>query len=145
MKILADNQPRLYELTYLFPGDMTDAEVKTASAQVESLVEKHGGKVLQSENWGNRELAYRIKHNGKRQAKGAYMFAIVQFLPENTQKFETELKHNEDLLRHLLVVSENQDEKNLEASGNVAGEKSAERAEKPERRAVKKPSEKAEK
>ncbi len=52
-------QPRHYEAAAIFAPEFSDKVPDMVSA-MRSLVEQHGGKVTRLEDWGKRELAYRI-------------------------------------------------------------------------------------
>jgi small subunit ribosomal protein S6 len=110
MKIAVDQQTRIYELTFLLPANSTESELKAEIEKVSQLITKYQGEILKTDNWGKRELAYKIKHQGKQHQEAVYTHQIVKFVPEKAPAFERELFLEETLMRHLLVVSENQDE-----------------------------------
>ena len=114
IKIVADKQSKLYELTYLLPVDFTDSKRATVSESILKLITKYKGKVLQTKDWGKRELAYKIKHQGKFYFEAVYTHQIIKFSPAKVQAFEKELLLEEQIMRHLVVVSENQSEKSIE-------------------------------
>ncbi len=51
---------RQYELVYIMTPDATEQEVADLHTQVEQIVERFGGTVDKTENWGRRKLAYEI-------------------------------------------------------------------------------------
>lgn len=101
-----DVQTRLYELTYLLPSGLTETELSTAKTSIEKLIAKHKGKIVRTEDWGKLELAYKIRHAGKRQTEAVYTHYVLEFLPENAFKFEKELYLQDVVMRHLLVKIE---------------------------------------
>lgn len=111
IKILADKQPKLYELTYLLPADFTDAQLTTASDSVLALIKKYKGEVLETQVWGKKELAYKLKHQGKFYTEAVYTHQVIKMLPAQVQAFERELLLEEEVMRQLVVVSDSQDEK----------------------------------
>jgi len=115
IKIIADKQTKLYELTYLLPKDFTDAQQSSANESILKIITKYKGKVIQTQDWGKKELAYKIRHQGKLHVEASYNHQIVKFSPDKVQAFERELLLEETILRHLLVVSDNQDEKTVVA------------------------------
>lgn len=115
IKIIADKQTKLYELTYLLPIDFTDAQQSSANESILKIITKYKGKVIQTQDWGKKELAYKIRHQGKLHDEASYNHQIVKFSPDKVQAFERELLLEETILRHLLVVSDNQDEKTVVA------------------------------
>ena len=108
IKIIADKQPKLYELTYLLPADFTDSERATANEDVTKLITKYKGEVLETQDWGKKDLAYKIRHQGKFHPQAVYTHQVVKFQPDQVQAFERELLLEEKVMRQLLVVSENQ-------------------------------------
>lgn len=122
IKIPVDKQQRLYELTFLLPVDFTEAELATETAKITKLITKHQGEILQTEDWGKRQLAYKIKHRGKMWTEAVYTQQVVQFPPEKIKAFEQELLLEEVVLRHLLVVSQNQDLDHIQPSANQRGD-----------------------
>lgn len=97
---------RQYELTYLVPASFTDAEVTAVREVVEQLVTKHQGKVLSTENWGKKQLAYKIKHLTQRHQDALYVHQVLEFNTKHVQAFEREVHLNEQVIRHLLVLHE---------------------------------------
>ncbi len=108
IKIIADKQLKLYELTYLLPADFTDAQLSTANEVVAKLIAKYKGKVLETQDWGKKDLAYKIKHQGKFHPQAVYTHQVVKFPPDQVQAFERELLLNEQVMRQLLVVRDDQ-------------------------------------
>lgn len=119
MKIPVDKQNRLYELTYLLPADITKSELETAKAQIDKIIDKYKGKVIQTENWGKRELAYKIRQGSKFREEAIYIFQVIEFSPEVIRDLEEELHLNEQIMRHLLVVSDEQDADKIKATANA--------------------------
>ena len=113
IKIVADKQTKLYELTYLLPADFTDSKRATASESILKLITKHKGEVLQTQDWGKRELAYKLKHQGKFYTEAVYTHLVIKFLPAKVQAFEREVLLEGEVMRHLVVVSDNQSEESL--------------------------------
>lgn len=122
IEIIADKEPRLYELTYLLPTNLTDSELSKAKEAVVALIKKHQGQVVHEEDWSKRKLAYRIRHAGQKQAEAVYTFLIISFLPDQVQAFEKELKMSELVMRHLLVSSEYEEAAEIAPSENSLGE-----------------------
>lgn len=61
------------------------------------LVEEHGGKLIRSEDWGRKKLAYQINN----QVKGHYLYINFYGTHELVQTIEQSyLKHNDAILRH---------------------------------------------
>lgn len=107
MNIPIAERVRQYELTYLLPVSLTAAETKAAHSQVEDLVKKHKGSVKNKEEWGKKQLAYSIKHDGKKQTEALYTHLILEFTTTVVPSFERDLQLFEKNMRHLLVIADN--------------------------------------
>lgn len=91
---------RDYEIVYIFRSSLEDEEIES---KLDRYHERLGDADLTAvEHWGKRQLAYEI--TGER--NGYYV--VVQFTadPGRIEEFEQILKMDEDLLRHLIVLSE---------------------------------------
>jgi len=113
IKIIADRQSKLYELTYLLPADFTDSQRATANETVAKLIAKYKGEVLDTQDWGKKNLAYKIKHQGKFHSEAVYTHQVVKFPSTQVQAFERELLLDEQVMRQLLVVREDQSESSV--------------------------------
>lgn len=88
-----------YYLTLVLKPDLEEGKRK---ALLDSLVSKlvgEDGKVDKEDLWGNKDLAYPIKH----QAKGYIAHFEVTADPKNAKTIDNVLKNEEDILRYLLV------------------------------------------
>jgi small subunit ribosomal protein S6 len=106
MKLIADKAVKKYEFTYLLPEFYTSAEVTKVVSEIEDLVKKHKGKVVSSEDWGKKTLAYKIKKHGKTHNEALYTHMVLEFEPKSAPKFEKDVYLNEKVVRHILVVEE---------------------------------------
>jgi small subunit ribosomal protein S6 len=106
MKLIADKTVKTYEFTYLLPEFLTSAEVTKATEEVEKLVKKHKGKIVSTEDWGKKNLAYKVVNGGKKHVEALFTHVIIEFTPKHVQKFEKDVYLNETIIRHLLVVAE---------------------------------------
>ncbi len=92
---------KTYELMVLLHPDL-EIDVEAPVNKVEGLVEAAGGKVIKRDNWGKKRLAYRIA----RQDFAIYVYFEIQLDPANVRKLEDQILITEEVLRHLLVVHE---------------------------------------
>lgn len=91
---------REYEVVYIFRADLEAEEV---DERLERYHDRLGeGEVTAVEHWGQRQLAYEIKD----ERKGYYVVVQFRTEPSSLTDFEQGLRHDEDLLRHLVVLSE---------------------------------------
>ena len=109
MKIAQSDIKRVYELTYLVPATFTETEVSAVEASVAKLISKYKGEAKDTQKWGKRELAYAIKKEGKIHQEAVYLHTQIVFEPAQVQEFEKELYLNDSIIRHLVVVADNQE------------------------------------
>ena len=55
----------LYEHVFLARQDLAQAQVDALAENASKIIEDNGGKVVKTETWGLRNLAYRIQKNRK--------------------------------------------------------------------------------
>jgi small subunit ribosomal protein S6 len=55
----------LYEHVFLARQDLAQAQVDALAETATNIIETNGGKVVKTETWGLRSLAYRIQKNRK--------------------------------------------------------------------------------
>lgn len=106
MKLITLKINRLYELTFLIPSVYTDSELLNFKKEVEDLIKKYKGKVKASDDWGKKNLAYSIKKAGKIYTEAFYFHYQIEFPAKKVQEFEKFLYMNHNIIRHLLVLSE---------------------------------------
>lgn len=107
-------EARKYYLTYLLPVSFTDAELVSLKDAISGLITKHKGKVLTSEDWGKKSMAYKIKHTGKWQSEAVYTHLTLELPAEQVQTLEKDLYLQTNLIRHLLVRIEGDEVKAAE-------------------------------
>jgi small subunit ribosomal protein S6 len=110
MKLTKEVIKKDYELTYLIPGDLLDADVSRLKKEVMDLVAKNKGTVVKEDDWGRKHLAYNISQAGKTYEEAVYVHLVVNFPVSNVQKFEQSLTLHREILRHLLVIADEVEE-----------------------------------
>ncbi len=101
--VASEARTRTYECTFLVP--VTADAVKTAE-EVSKSVTKYQGTVVSSEDWGKKDLAYMIKHEGKRHHEAVYTHMLIEMDASKAQQFEHDLYLNGAIMRHLVVIAE---------------------------------------
>ena len=91
-----------YELLYLVPATKTETEVQEVKKEITTLLQKHTTAILRDELIPKMKLAYAI--NGVRY--GYYVLVVLEAQAEKIYGMDEELRHNRDILRHLLTVAE---------------------------------------
>lgn len=91
--------PREYELVLVISPQLAEEEVAGVVERVSQFVKDRGGSVGAIDPWGRRRLAYPIR----KATEGHYILAQLQLEPEVVRELEANLHISEDVLRHLLV------------------------------------------
>jgi small subunit ribosomal protein S6 len=90
---------RRYELVYIVTPDAPEEQVAAIHEQVEQTVQKLGGTLEKSENWGRRKLAYEIQHH----KDGVYVLEVIVGGGELMKELDRKLKVIDQVIRHLVV------------------------------------------
>lgn len=111
-----------YELAVLFdPG--LEIDLTKPMAKVEKIVTDNGGKIVKTDNWGKKKLAYTIA--GQDQA--VYVFYTVEIPGASVQKIESTLNITDEVLRYLIVRVDHKTLAKAEAIRKEKAEKAAKR------------------
>lgn len=87
-----------YEIAVLFDPQL-EVDLSKATAKVEKLVTDNGGKIVNTDNWGKKKLAYQIaKHDS-----AIYVFYTVEMPGEGVQKIESTLNITDEVIRFLIT------------------------------------------
>ncbi len=87
-----------YELAVLFdPG--LEIDMTKPMAKVEKLVTDNGGKIVKTDSWGKKKMAYKIKG----QDHAMYVFYTVELDSQSVRKVESVLNITDEVLRYLIV------------------------------------------
>lgn len=87
-----------YEIAVLFHPDL-EVDLSKAEEKVKKLVTDNGGKVVATDNWGKRKLAYTIK----KQEHAIYVFYTVELPGEAVKKVEGILNITDEVVRYLIT------------------------------------------
>jgi small subunit ribosomal protein S6 len=91
--------PRKYELVYVISPDAGEDQVADLHTQVAAIVERFGGTIEKTENWGRRRLAYEIG----RHREGTYMLEVILGAGDLMKEIDRRLKVSDLVIRHLVV------------------------------------------
>ncbi len=91
---------RRYETIFILRSDLGENQVKDSIKRFEGLVATGGGEMLETDEWGFRELAYRI-HNERR---GYYVRLDYAATGPVMNEVERNLKLSDSVLRYLSVL-----------------------------------------
>ncbi len=87
-----------YEIAVLYHPDL-EVDLSKAEDRVKKIVTDNGGKVVSTDNWGKRKLAYAIKGN----EHAVYVFYAVELPSEGVQKVESTLNITDEVIRFLIT------------------------------------------
>jgi small subunit ribosomal protein S6 len=87
-----------YEIAVLYHPDL-EVDLTKAEERVTKIVTDNGGKIVGTDNWGKRKLAYDIKGN----EHAIYVFYTVELPGSNVQKVESTLNITDEVIRFLIT------------------------------------------
>jgi small subunit ribosomal protein S6 len=90
---------RKYELVYVVSPDATDEQVADLHTQVEAIIQRMGGQLEKTDNWGRRKLAYDIG----RHKEGTYVLEVINGDGDLMKEIDRRLKVTDLVIRHLTV------------------------------------------
>ena len=93
---MADRQ---YELVYILPPDTAEAQVTELHGQIEAVVSRMHGHIVNTENWGRKRLAYEIGHN----KEGFYVLQVINGSGELMKELDRRLKVMDLVIRQMIV------------------------------------------
>jgi len=96
-----------YESTFIVRQDASSPDVAKLTENFSNIITENGGKILKSENWGLKNLAYVIKKN----RKGHYVMLVLDAPDKAVKEMERRMKLSEDIIRHLILRIESFDNK----------------------------------
>ena len=96
------NQEIYYETMYILRPDIAEDEVNNHIEKYNKLLEKMGGKILDSQMRGKRRLAYTIAKN----REGIYVQLSHQGDGQHIEKIEKAMRLSEDVIRYMTIKQE---------------------------------------
>ncbi len=88
-----------YETVFIARQDLSDAQIKSLVDACEKIIKDAKGKVLKTENWGLRTLAYKINKS----RKGHYVLIESDTPAPAIIEMERTLRLNEDIMRYMTI------------------------------------------
>lgn len=89
----------LYEHVFLARQDLAQAQVDQLAEAATKIIEDNQGKVVKTETWGLRNLAYRVKKN----RKAHYVMLDIDAPAGAVAELERQTAINEDVIRYMTV------------------------------------------
>ena len=91
-----------FEAVLLYSPDLSSANINKEDQNFTNNIEKYQGKIINSEDWGLRELSFNIQNY----KKAFYKLYQIEINGVSIQDIKKNLTQNEKILRHLFVSVE---------------------------------------
>ncbi len=102
---------RSYEFVYIISPEIEQEDLEGVTDKIGQMIVDRGGQVLNLDAWGRRRLAYPIQNFHE----GHYMVAQLQLEPETISELKERLALSEEVIRYLLVRTEEKEVEPLAA------------------------------
>ena len=107
-----------YEHVFICRQDLTSVQAETLAEEFKGTLTENGGKVIDSEYWGLRSIAYRMNKN----RKGHYFLFKSDSDPKAVAEMERLMNIHEDIMRSLTVKVKNHEDGHSIMMNNKAKE-----------------------
>jgi small subunit ribosomal protein S6 len=84
---------------FLARQDLSQAQVDALAAAATEIVESNQGKVVKTETWGLKNLAYKIKRN----RKAHFVMLNIEASGDVVAELERQTSINEDVIRYVTI------------------------------------------
>jgi len=91
-----------YESVLIARQDLGASQVNSIVEDLSNVIAKEGGEVVRVDNWGLKNLAYRIKKN----RKGHYVILNIAAPAAAIAEYERVMRVNEDIIRYMTIKVE---------------------------------------
>lgn len=88
-----------YESVLIARQDLGASQVSSMVSDLSETIKANGGEVVRVDNWGLKNLAYRIKKN----RKGHYVVMNISAPAQAIAEYERLMRFNEDVIRYMTV------------------------------------------
>lgn len=105
-----------YESVLIARQDLGASQINTLVSDLSEVIKKEGGEVVKIDNWGLKNLAYRIKKN----RKGYYVLLNIVAPAKAVAEYERLVRLNEDIIRYMTVKVEDFNNEAAEEEAAVA-------------------------
>lgn len=89
----------LYETVFVTRQDLSQGQNDDLAKKLQEIVQENGGKVVNTEYWGLRQLAYKINKN----KKGHYTLFHIDGPSVSKDELERNMRISDDVLRFMSV------------------------------------------
>ncbi len=91
-----------YESIFVIRPSVSEEGINQLVEKVKNIVEKNGGNVLKTEQWGKRKLAYEIK----KEKKGTYVLLQFKGNGQIVSDLERNYRLDDSIIKYLTIRSE---------------------------------------
>ena len=95
-----------FETVLLISPEISTTNKKKLNDEFLNLISDNSGKIINSEDWGLRDLSYKINHY----SKAFYNFYQLEIDGDKIESIKKTLNQDENFIRHLFVRVENHQE-----------------------------------
>jgi small subunit ribosomal protein S6 len=96
---MRESNMALYEHVFLARQDLAQAQVDALAEMAAGIINGNDGRVVKTENWGLRSLAYKIAKN----RKAHYVMLEIDAPGSVIAELERQVQINEDIIRYMTV------------------------------------------
>ena len=89
----------IFETVVLLSPEISSKVRKTCLEHLENIITEKTGKIINSEDWGLRDLSYKINHY----SKAFYNFYQIEIDGDKLESIKKSLNQDENFIRHLFV------------------------------------------
>lgn len=105
-----------YELAVLYHPDL-EVDLEKGEQRVKKIIQDNKGKIITSDNWGRKKLAYSIN----KLDFAVYVFYTLELESSNLAKIESTLNITDEVMRYLIVkIDEKEQAKIASAKGELS-------------------------
>lgn len=109
-----------YELAVLYHPDL-EVDLDKGEQRVKKIITDNKGKIISSDNWGKRKLAYPIN----KLSSAVYVFYTVELEPTSLAKLEATLNITDEVIRYLVVKLDTKEQAKIAEAKKIAEKKQA--------------------
>ena len=95
-----------FEAVVLLSPEISSKVKSSTLESLEAIINKKSGKIIGNEDWGLRDLSYKIEHY----SKAFYNFYQIEIEGDKIESIKKSLNQDENCIRHLFVRVENHQE-----------------------------------
>lgn len=106
----------LYETVFIARQDLTPEDVDSLVSKFSKIITEGGGKIISTEYWGLRNLAYVINKN----SRGHYVLLNIDSNNSALSEMNRVIGYNEDVIRSITYKVEKHEEQSLLCVSNSA-------------------------